>query len=104
MGRAGPRLARIERTIAFYCSRLGFCCVYSDQGVYGIVSRDDVYNHFWACPDRHIAESTSCRVYVTGVDALYAELQPHGLVHPNAPLQDKPWGAREFGMLEKTAT
>ncbi len=91
----------IERTIAFYCSRLGFHGVYSDQGVYGIVSRDNVYIHFWACSDRQIAENTSCRVYVAGVDALYAELQPQGVIHPNAPLQTKPWGAREFGVLDE---
>ena len=100
---AAPVLASldIERTISFYCSRLGFTRVYADSGVWGIVSRDDVDIHFWACSERHIAENTSCRVYVTRVDALYAEIQPHGVVHPRAPLQDKPWGAREFGVLDE---
>ena len=91
----------IERTISYYCSRLGFSRVYSDQGVWGIVSRDNVYIHFWACSEKHIAENTSCRVYVTGVDGLYAELQRHGVVHPYAPLQDKPSGAREFGVVDE---
>lgn len=100
---AAPVLASldIERTIAFYGSRLGFTRVYADPGVWGIVSRDDVYIHFWACSEKHIAESTSCRVYVTGVDALYAEMQAQGVVHPNASLQTKPWGAREFGVLDQ---
>ena len=100
---AAPILASldIERTVSFYCSRLGFSRVYADQGVWGIVSRDDVYIHFWACSERHIAENTSCRVYVTEVDALYAEMQSRGVVHPNAPLQNKPWGAREFGVLDE---
>lgn len=100
---AAPVLASldIERTIAFYCSRLGFSCVYADPGVWGIVSRDDVYLHFWACSERHIAENTSCRVDVTEVDALYAAMQPLGVVHRNAPLQDKPWGSREFGVVDE---
>lgn len=100
---AAPVLASldIERTISFYCSRLGFTRVYAESGVWGIVSRDDVYIHFWACSEKHIAENTSCRVYVTGVDRLYAEIQPHGVVHPNALLQNKPWGTREFGVLDE---
>ena len=100
---AAPVLASldIERTMSFYCERLGFSRVYADPGVWGIVSRDDVYIHFWACSEKHIAENTSCRVYVTGVDQFYAELQPQGVLHPNAPLQDKPWGSREFGVLDE---
>ena len=45
---AAPVLASldIERTLKFYCSRLGFTRVYEDAGVWGIVSRDDVYIHF----------------------------------------------------------
>lgn len=31
---------------------------------------------------------------------LFAELQPQGVVHPNAPLAQKPWGSREFGVLD----
>jgi len=100
---AAPVLASldIERTISFYCSRLGFARVYADPGVWAIVSRDDVYIHFWACSEKHIAENTSCRIYVTGVEGLYDEMQAQGVVHRNAPLQDKPWGAREFGVLDE---
>jgi len=100
---AAPVLASldIDRTVAFYCSRLGFTRVYADPGVWGIVSRDDVHIHFWACSEKHIAENTSCRVYVAGVDELYAEMQTQGVVHPNAPLQSKPWGTREFGVLDE---
>jgi catechol 2,3-dioxygenase-like lactoylglutathione lyase family enzyme len=100
---AAPVLASldIDRTISFYCSRLGFNRVYADPGVWGIVSRDDVYIHFWACSEKHIAENTSCRVYVTGIDQLYAEMQPQDVVHPNASLQSKPWGTREFGVLDE---
>jgi len=90
----------IERTVSFYCTRLGFSRVYIDPGVWGIVSRDSVQIHFWPCPDKSIAENTSCRVYVNGIDALFAELQPQGVVHPKTPLAQKPWGSREFGVLD----
>jgi catechol 2,3-dioxygenase-like lactoylglutathione lyase family enzyme len=99
---AAPVLAslHIERTVSFYCTRLGFSRVYVDPGVWGIVSRDSIQIHFWPCHDKSFAENTSCRVYVRGIDALFAELQPQGVVHPNAPLAQKPWGSREFGVLD----
>src|SRR5437870_4732967 len=92
--RAAPVLAslNIERTVSFFCSRLGFTRVYVDAGTWGIVSRDNVQIHFWPCPERYIAEHTSCRVYVEGIDELFDELNSQGVVHPNAPLQNKPWG------------
>src|SRR5438045_463954 len=100
--RAVPVLASldIERTVGFYCSRLGFRLVYAEQGAWGIVARDAVEIHFWACSERHIAENTSCRVHVTGIAQLYSELQPLGVVHPNAPLEAKPWGTLEFGICD----
>ncbi len=99
---AAPVLASldIERTVAFYCSSLGFARVYVEPGAWGIVARDSVQIHFWACSDKNIAENTSCRVYVSGIDALYGELNLVGVVHPNAPLVQKPWGSREFGVLD----
>jgi catechol 2,3-dioxygenase-like lactoylglutathione lyase family enzyme len=99
---AAPVLASsdIERTVRFYCSHLGFTAVFSEPGRWGIVSRDKVQIHFWPCADRNIAQNTSCRVYVAGIDQLFEELQPKGIVHPNAPLESKPWGSREFGVLD----
>ena len=99
---AAPILASsdIPRTVEFYRERLGFAEVYVDPGAWGIVARDGVQIHFWHCTDRNIAENTACRIYVRGVDALYAEIEPHGIVHPNAPLATKSWGAREFGVVD----
>jgi catechol 2,3-dioxygenase-like lactoylglutathione lyase family enzyme len=99
---ATPVLASldIERSIAFYTSKLGFTALHVEQGVYGVVTRNNISLHFWACDDRRIAEATSCRIRVTDIDALYAECRPHNIVHPNAPLEDKPWDSREFGILD----
>jgi catechol 2,3-dioxygenase-like lactoylglutathione lyase family enzyme len=99
---ADPVLASldIERTVTFYCSRLGFARVYVEPGVWGIVTRDSIRIHFWACSDKNIAENAGCRVYVSGLDALFAELAPLGVVHPNASIEHKPWGSREFGILD----
>lgn len=99
---ATPVLASldIERSVAFYCARLGFTTVHVQQGVYGIVTRGAVQLHFWACTERHIAENTGCRVRVEGIEALFAQCAAFGIVHPNAPLESRPWGTREFGVLD----
>ena len=34
------------------------------------------------------------------MDRLYVELDAQGVVHPSAPIEDKPWGSREFGILD----
>jgi uncharacterized glyoxalase superfamily protein PhnB len=100
---AVPVLASLDitKTIQFYCSVFGFTKIHEEQAVYGIVQRDAVQIHFWACSEKYIAENTSCRVNVRGIDALYAEFQPKGVIHPNAPLQQKPWGTREVGIVDE---
>lgn len=99
--RAVPVLASLdlEATQQFYAQRLGFAAVaaYPD---YAIVARDGVEIHFWLTDDPHIAENTSCRVDVTGVDALYEEMLAANVVHPNGHLADQPWGVREFVVVD----
>lgn len=98
-----PVLASLDitKTIQFYCSVFGFTKIYEEPAVYGIVQRDTVQIHFWACSEKHIAENTACRVNVKEIDALYAEFEPKGVIHPNAPLQEKPWGTLEFGIVDE---
>jgi hypothetical protein len=37
---------------------------------------------------------------VTEIDQLFAELETRGVIHPNARLETKPWGSREFAVLD----
>jgi predicted enzyme related to lactoylglutathione lyase len=53
---------------------------------------------------RKVGEQTMVRLAVKGIEAMYAEFQKRGgKVHPNGPLQTKPWGTKEFGLLTPTA-
>jgi len=90
----------IERSAEFFATTLGFAKVHVAQGEYGIVANGPVQIHFWACADRHIAEATGCRVQVRAIDHLYRLCEEHAIVHPNAPLEAKPWGTREFAILD----
>jgi catechol 2,3-dioxygenase-like lactoylglutathione lyase family enzyme len=98
---AVPVLAALDvaETAGFYERVMGFTADYVAED-YGIVSRGSVTIHFWHCQDRSIAESTGCRVAVEGVDALYAAYSAEEIIHPNAPLQDQPWGTREFAVVD----
>ena len=89
----------IEAAVAFYREKLGFEAVFQYPEYAGL-ARDGVQIHLWHCEDPVIPNSTSCRVQVTGVDGLHAELEPRGVVHPNGGLEDKPWGYREFTILD----
>lgn len=99
---ATPVLASldIERSAEFFASKLGFAKVHVAQGEYGIVSNGPIQIHFWACSDRRIAEATSCRVGVQGIEGLHAQCANHAIVHPNASLEAKPWGTEEFAILD----
>ena len=101
MYKSDPVLAAldIEKLVEFYENKLGFKRSWCDAG-YGIVNRDDIGIHFWRCDNKIFPENTSCYVYVQDVDSLYTEYQKAGVIHPNGPLEDKPWGVREFSILD----
>ncbi len=101
MYRSDPVLASLDilKTVAFYEDKLGFKRSWCDPG-YGIVYRDEISIHFWACKDKIFPENTSCYVYVDNVDELYEEFQKAGVVHPNGAIGDKDWGLREFSILD----
>jgi uncharacterized glyoxalase superfamily protein PhnB len=40
------------------------------------------------------------RIRVEGIDELYEHCRARGIIHPSAPLQEKPWGAREFAVVD----
>lgn len=99
---ASPVLASLDmdKTLHFYTNRLGFKATYHDSS-YGIVVRDKIVIHFWKCDNRIFPENTSCYVYVQQVDELYQEMQSAGVIHPHGALDDKPWGMREFAILDE---
>jgi hypothetical protein len=95
-----PKLASldIERSVTFF-EQLGFArtAVYPTVAM---VTRDNVDIHFWLTADPAIPRLTGCRVNVEGIDDLYAEYRLLDIIHPDDPLGDKPWGLREFSILD----
>lgn len=81
--------------LAFYIDRLGFVEIIETDDYAG-VERDGVEIHFWRCDDEELPKVSSCRLEVSAIEVLYAELKEAGVVHPNGALAQKPWGFLEF--------
>jgi catechol 2,3-dioxygenase-like lactoylglutathione lyase family enzyme len=95
------------RAVGFLERALGLVELHDEGGRgLGILRRDAVELHVWLADgsapgaERHLAGSASCRLEVTGVEQLHEHCQLLGVVHPNAPLRDQPWGTREFAVLD----
>ena len=91
----------LDASTAWYAEELGYV-VHHVEPEYGIVGRGDSWIHFWGpsgiAPE---ASTTMLRVGVDGIDTLYGDCQRRGIVHPNGPLERKPWGTREFAVRDR---
>ena len=97
---ATPKLASldIERSLAFF-ERLGFKQLHASRD-YGVARRDGVSVHFWLCSDPRTPKETGCRISCEGIGELFEAYFKLGVVHPNGQLEAKPWGTREFSILD----
>ena len=89
----------IARSLAFYRDRLGFAAEF-EMGVYAGVRRGDMALHLDAGAHDFSARPTCCRFHIRGVDDLYAELEPRGVVKPDERLATMPHGMRQFSVLD----
>jgi uncharacterized glyoxalase superfamily protein PhnB len=92
----------VEEGIAFYQRALGFELFYRDAepAQFAIVGTEGAKLHLFVSQDKHLADWTSLRIEVDGIDALYARCGEAGCVHPNGPLEVRPWGTREFSVVD----
>ena len=98
--RSVPVLAalNIGQSVEFY-EKLGFTTRFQQED-YAIILIGSIEIHLWQCDDKYIADNTGCRVEVKNIQALYEKYQQAGVVHPNGPLREQPWGTREFTLLD----
>jgi catechol 2,3-dioxygenase-like lactoylglutathione lyase family enzyme len=106
----------LAKSIHFYVDALGLELAHRDID-FAICRRDSVEIHLWVASDdswldrigkapvvsgaeSFIAGTASCRLQVDGVDDLYRQLEPLGIVHPNGKISDQPWGDRDFSVLD----
>ncbi|MBF2008839.1 MAG: VOC family protein [Chlorogloeopsis fritschii C42_A2020_084] len=99
-----PAGSDMEVAIAFYEQQLGFTTIHKegDPVRMAIVQRDGATIFLLQNDDKHLAEWTNFRIFVDGIEQLYAEFQAKGgqMIHPNGKLETKPWGMKEFAVID----
>jgi catechol 2,3-dioxygenase-like lactoylglutathione lyase family enzyme len=88
-------------TKEFYVNKLSFKEL-NDYGDYLIVGKDNVEIHFFEFKKLDPKENYR-QVYIRtdNIDTLYKYLLDHKTpIHPNGKLHNKPWGQREFSVLD----
>ena len=91
----------VKKTVKFYKDKLGFNKVSYLDTYYAVIARDKFVVHFWKCNNKIHPENTSCYVDVKDIDILYEELKVQDVIHPNGKLEDKPYGMKEFAILDE---
>lgn len=91
---------KIADSLAFF-EGLGFeTWSWEDPPRYGGAVRDGVELHVFLTDRKEVCEWTSCRVDVDDIAGIHEQAQAVGCIHPNGALQDRPWGYREFAILD----
>lgn len=90
-------------TLKFYTEQLGFQSIAeADYEGYLILKREAIEIHFFEHKTLDPTENDG-QVYIRtqGIDELYQSFIDHQVkIHPNSPLQIKPWGQKEFALLD----
>ena len=85
----------------FYINQLGFEEIGDYEG-YLMVQKDHIEIHFFEFKELDPKENYG-QIYLrtNDIERLYASLLDNKIeIHPNGPLQTKPWGQKEFALLD----
>ena len=94
----------IEKAIAFYEQQLGFTAIHKEGNPIrmAVVKRDSAEIFLVKNDYKHLPEGISIRIQVDGIEQLYEEFQAKGggMIDPNGQLETKPWGMKEFVVID----
>lgn len=98
-----PKLPMRDKAITkdFYLNNLGFKEV-NDYGDYLMVGKDNIEIHFFEFKELDPKENYG-QIYIrtNDIDKLYQLLlDTNTAIRPNGHLQTKPWGQKEFAILD----
>ena len=100
-----PKLPMRNKNVTreFYLNKLGFTEFgYADYDDYLMLEKDRVQIHFFAFKELDPKENYG-QVYIRtdNIDKFYQSLvDKKTSIHPNGPLEIKPWGQKEFSVLD----
>ncbi|WP_347709791.1 bleomycin resistance protein [Jejuia spongiicola] len=98
-----PKLPMRDKNVtrAFYIDKLGFKEI-GDYEAYLMVRKDKIEIHFFEFKELNPKENYG-QVYIrtNGIDNFYQTLLNDKIkIHPNGKLKSKPWGQKEFSLLD----
>lgn len=96
--------ASLQDGLAFFVDGLGFEVHYQDATL-AVVARDGAKAYLVQNPEAAMIDRPELGIDTDDVDSVYAEMVKRApqYLHPNANrVTLKPWGAREFAMLDET--
>ena len=92
----------VKESLEFF-ERLGITSNFMlEDGSYGGLTIGSTSLHFYKDLVKEHAEWSSCRINMESLDEIYARCKDQGVVHPNGDLSEKPWGTREFAILDES--
>lgn len=99
-----PKLPMRSKTLtkAFYMDQLGFRQSGNDFDGYLMMEKDGIEIHFFEFKDLDPAENYG-QVYIrtSSIEELFQSLLDKKVqIHPAGHLQTKPWGQKEFALLD----
>jgi hypothetical protein len=98
-----PKLPMRNQTIThdFYVKQLGFQLCGSYPG-YLMVQKDQIQIHFFEFAELDpLLNDGQVYIRTDDIEALYDHLRKAGVaIHPNGHLAVKPWGQKEFSVLD----
>ncbi len=98
-----PKLPMRNKSLTkeFYLNQLSFELI-SDYGDYILLKKDEIEIHFFEFKTLNPLENYG-QVYirVIDIDELYKSLLDKSIaIHPNGHLEVRPWGQKEFSLLD----
>lgn len=103
-----PKLPAIDlaATKSYFECAIGFTTI-SEYPEYVIMRKGDAELHFFEFKDLDPLKNYAM-IYIrieSGIEELYTELKKSGArMHPNGKLEIKPWGVKEFAILDPNHT
>ena len=94
----------LQDGLGFFVTGLGFEILYQDAAM-AVVARDGAKAYIVQSPECAALDRPELGIDTDDIDAIHAEMYARApeLLHPNSKVVSlKPWGAREFAMLDKT--
>jgi len=100
-----PKLPMRNKVVTFdyYINKLGFELFGSpDYDDYLMVQKDQIQIHFFRF-EGLVPKENYGQVYIRtdDIDELYKSMKQNQVeIHPNGPMEVKPWGQKEFSLLD----